>query len=128
MTNFRQRLSTKAIIYQCFFNLHDCTFTCHTALFNIYILYNPTLSYYEWIKSSNGIETNNKNGSPLPDQVPSSGRCSRQRNSGCHHVNPVIGKRRKWNSQENKIVTEPEVREYRKRMLSLWLQKCMFWV
>ena len=43
-------------------------------------------------------------------------------------------KRKKWTSQENKIVmqcyllSEPKIRGYRKRMLSLWLQKCMFWV
>ena len=40
----------------------------------------------------------------------------------------------KWTSQENKIVMEcyllrePKIRGYRKRMLSLWLQKGMFWV
>ena len=49
-------------------------------------------------------------------------------------MNPVISKRRKWTSQENKIVmecyllSEPKIRGYRKRMLSLWLQKGMFWV
>ena len=48
-------------------------------------------------------------------------------------MNPVISKRRKWTSQENKIVmecyllSEPKIRGYRKRML-LWLQKGMFWV
>ena len=63
-----------------------------------------------------------------------SGRCSQQRNIGCHHANPVITKRRKWTSQENKIVMEcyllidPTIRGYRKRMLSLWLQKGMFWL
>ena len=42
-------------------------------------------------------------------------------------TNPVISKRRKWTSQENKIVmecylsSEPKIRGYRKRMLSLWL-------
>ena len=51
-----------------------------------------------------------------------------------NHANPVISKRRKWTSQENKIViecyllSEPKIRGYRKRMLSLWLQKGMFWV
>ena len=46
----------------------------------------------------------------------------------------VISKRRKWTSQENKIVmecyllSEPKIRGYRKRMLSLWQQKGMFWV
>ena len=53
-------------------------------------------------------------------------------NIGCHYVNPVISKRRKWTSQENKIVmecyslNEPKIRGYRKCMLSLWLQKGMF--
>ena len=84
--------------------------------------------------SSNEIETNDVNGSQLADQGPSSGRGSRQGNIGHHHMNPVISKKRKWTSQENKIVTEcyllsePKIRGYRKRMLSLWLQKGMFWV
>ena len=84
--------------------------------------------------SSNEIETNGVNGSQLAEQGPSSGRCSRQGNIGCHHANLVIIKRRKWTSQENKIVMEcclllePKIRGYRKHMLSLWLQKCMFWV
>ena len=84
--------------------------------------------------SSNKIETNDVNGSRLAEQGLSSGRCSRQGNIGRHHVNPVISKRRKWASQENKIVmecyllSEPKVRGYRKRMLSLWLEKGMFWV
>ena len=84
--------------------------------------------------SSNEIETNNINGSQLAEQGPLSGRCSRQGNIGHHHVNPVISKRRKWTSQENKIVmecyllSEPKIRGYRKSMLSLWLQKGMFWV
>ena len=49
-------------------------------------------------------------------------------------MNPVISKRRKWASQGNKIVmvcyllSEPKIRGYRKCMLSLWLQKGMFWV
>ena len=49
-------------------------------------------------------------------------------------MNPVISKRRKWTSQENKIVmecyllSEPKIRGYRKHMLSLWQQKGMFWV
>ena len=74
------------------------------------------------------------NGSRLAEQGPSSGRCSRQGNIGRHHANPVISKRRKWTNQENKIVmecfllSEPKIRGYRKRMLSLWLQKGMFWV
>ena len=84
--------------------------------------------------SSNEIQTNDVNGSRLAEQGPSSGRCSRQGNIGRHHANPVISKRRKWTSQENKIVmkcyllSEPKVRGYRKRMLSLWLQQGMFWV
>ena len=42
--------------------------------------------------------------------------------------------RRKWTSQENKIImecyllSEPKIRGYRKHMLSLWLQKGMFWL
>ena len=55
---------------------------------------------------SNQIETNDVNGSRLEEQGPSSGRCSRQENIGCHHANSVISKRRKWTSQENKIVLE----------------------
>ena len=57
-----------------------------------------------------------------------------RRNIGRHHASPVISKRRKWTSQENKIVmkcyllSEPKIRGYRKRMVSLWLQKGMFWV
>ena len=84
--------------------------------------------------SSNEIQTNDVNGSRLAEQGPSSCRCSRQGNIGRHHANPVISKRRKWTSQENKIVIEcyllsdPKIRRYRKRMLSLWLQKGMFWV
>ena len=54
--------------------------------------------------STNEIETNDVNGSSFPEQGPSSGRCSGQGNIGQHHVNPVISKRRKWSSQENKIV------------------------
>ena len=84
--------------------------------------------------SSNGIQTNDVNGSRLAEQGPSSGRCSRQGNIGRHHANPVISKRRKWTSQENKIfmecylLSEPKIRGYRKRMLSLWQQKGMFLV
>ena len=76
--------------------------------------------------SSNEIETNDVNGSRLAEQGPSSGRCSRQGNIGRHNVNPVISKRR-WTSQENKhvmecyLLSQPKVRRYRKRMLSLWL-------
>ena len=84
--------------------------------------------------SSNEIQTNDVNGSRLTEQGLSSGRCSRKGNIGRHHANPVISKRRKWTSQENKIVmecyllSEPKIRGYRKRMLSLWLQKGMFWL
>ena len=65
------------------------------------------------------------NGSQLAEQESSSGRCSRQVNIGRHHANPVISKRRKWTSQENKILMEcylfsdSKIRGYRKRMLSL---------
>ena len=84
--------------------------------------------------SSNEIETDNVNGSRLVEQGPLSGRCSSQENIGRHYANPVISKRRKWTSQENKIVmecyllSEPKIRGCRKRMMSLWLQKGMFWV
>ena len=84
--------------------------------------------------SSNEIQTNDVNGSQLAEQGPSSSRCFRQGNIGRHHANPVISKRRKWTSQENKIVmecyllSEPKIRGYRKRMLSLWQRKGMFWV
>ena len=83
---------------------------------------------------SNIIETNDVNGSRLTEQEASSGRCSRTGNIGRHHANPVISKRRKWTSQEIKIImecyllSEPKTRGYRKRMLSFWLQKSMFWV
>ena len=83
---------------------------------------------------SNEIKTNNVNGSRLTKQGPSSGGCSRQGNIRRHHVNPVISKRRQWTSQKNKIVmecyllNELKIRGYRKLMLSLWLQKGMFWV
>ena len=75
--------------------------------------------------SRKNIETININGSRLADQGPSSGRCCRQGNIGHHHANPVISKRRKWTSQENKIImecyllSEPKIRGYRMRMLSL---------
>ena len=84
--------------------------------------------------SSNGIGTNDVNGSQLAEQGPSSDRCSPPGNIGPYHANPVISKRIKWTSQENKIViecyffSEPKIRGYRKSMLSLWLQKGMFWV
>ena len=82
--------------------------------------------------STKQIETNNVNGFRFPEQGPSSSRCSRQGNIGCHHGNPVISKQRKWSSQEDKIVMKcyllSEPRGYRKWMLSLWLSKGMFWV
>ena len=82
--------------------------------------------------SSNEIETNDVNGSRLAEQGPSSGRCSRQGNIGRHHENPVISKRRKWTNREIfmecYLLGEPNIRGYRKRMLSLWVQKGMFWV
>ena len=55
-------------------------------------------------------------------------------NTGRHHANSVISKRRKRTSQENKIVmecyllSESKIRGYRKCILSLWLQKGIFWV
>ena len=82
--------------------------------------------------SSNEIKTNNMNGSRLAQQGPWSGRCSRQGNIGHHHANPVISERRKWTSQENKIVmecyllSEPRIGGYKKRLLRLWLQKGIF--
>ena len=84
--------------------------------------------------STKQMETNGENGSRLLEQGRSFGRCSQQGNSGCHHTNPVISKQRKWSSQENKIVMEcylliePKVRGYRKCMLSLSLNKGVFWV
>ena len=84
--------------------------------------------------SSNGIEPNDVSDSGLGKRRHSSSRCSRQGNIGRHHVNPVISKGRKWTSQENKIVieyyllSEPMITVYRKRILSLWVQKGMFWV
>ena len=84
--------------------------------------------------SSNEIETNNVNESQLTEQGPSSSKCSREGNISHHHANPVISRRRKWTSQENKIVIEcyllskPKNRAYRRQMLSLWLQKFMFWL
>ena len=74
------------------------------------------------------------NGSRHAEQGPLSGKCSRKNDIGCHHANPVIRKRRKWTSQENKInmesylLSEPKIRWYRRNTLGLWLQKHMFWV
>ena len=56
--------------------------------------------------SSNEIETNDVNRSRLAEQEPCSCRCSRPGNIGRHHANHVISKRRKWTSQENKIVMD----------------------
>ena len=84
--------------------------------------------------STKQAETNDVNGSRFADQGPSSGSCSRQWNIGRHYANPVISKQRKWSSQENKsvmecyLLSEPKVSSYRKCMLSLWLNKGMFWV
>ena len=84
--------------------------------------------------SSNEIQTNDMNGSRLAEQGPLSGRCSRQGDIGPHHASPVISKRRKWTSQENKFImecyllSELKITQYRKGMLSLWLQKSMFWI
>ena len=84
--------------------------------------------------STTKIETNGVNASRLVEQGLSSGRCSRQGSIDRHHTNLVISKRRKWSSQENKIVmeyrlfSEPKVRGYRKRFLSLWLNKGILWV
>ena len=81
-------------------------------------------TYIDKKKSNNNNNNNNNN---------NTGRCSRQGSIGRHHANPVISKKRKWTSQENKIVmecyllSEPKIRGYRKRMLSLLLQKGMFW-
>ena len=80
------------------------------------------------------IETNDVNVVRLVEQETSFGRCSWKGRISRHHANPLISKRRKWSSQENKMVmkcylsNEPEVRGYRKRILSLWLNKGMFWV
>ena len=54
--------------------------------------------------SGNEMETNDVNGFRLAEQGPSSGRCSRHGNIDRHHANPVISNKRKWTSQENKIV------------------------
>ena len=68
--------------------------------------------------SGNEIETNDINGSGLAEQGPLSGRCSCQGKIGRHHANPVVSKRRKWTSQENKInmecylLSQPKIRVY----------------
>ena len=56
--------------------------------------------------SSNETKTDDVNGFQLAEQGPSSGRCSQRGNIGRHHANPVISKRGKWTSQENKIIME----------------------
>ena len=82
--------------------------------------------------SSNEIETNEVNGSQLVKKGPSSGRCSGQGNIGRLRVNPVISKRRKLTSQENKIVmesyllSEPKIRGYRKHILSYGCKSVCF--
>ena len=74
---------------------------------------------------SHEIESNDVNGSRLAEQGPSSGRFSQQRKIGRHHAKPVSSKRRRCIGQENKIVlecyllSEPKIRGFRKRMLSL---------
>ena len=86
------------------------------------------------IKSTKQIKTNDVNGSRLDEQGHSSSKCSQQGNTGHHYVNPVNSKQMKWSSQKNKFVIEcyllcePKVRGNRKGMLSLWLNKVMFWV
>ena len=74
--------------------------------------------------SKNEIETNEVNVSQLTEQGPSSGRCSWQGNIGRDHLNPVISKRRKWASQENKIVSL----EFPKFFLSLEGIESVCWV
>ena len=84
--------------------------------------------------STKQIKTTDINGSELAAQGPSLSKSSRLGNNGRHHANPVISKQMMWSSQENKIImeccllSESKVRGYRKRMLSLWLNKAMFWV
>ena len=81
--------------------------------------------------SGKQIETNDANEPQLAEQGPSTGGVLNRRNIGRHHV---ISKRKKWPSQENKILMECyllsklKVRGYRKRMLSLLLNKGMLWV
>ena len=78
--------------------------------------------------SSNEIETNDVNGYQLAEQGPLSGTLV--------IIMQIlsISKRRSSTSQDNETVmecyllSEPKIRGYRKRMLSLWVQKGMFWV
>ena len=80
------------------------------------------------------IKTNDINDSRLVEQGLSSSRCSQQGSIDRHHTNLVISKQKKWSSQENKFVmenhlfSEPKVRGYGKHILSLWLDKGIFWV
>ena len=74
--------------------------------------------------SSNDIETNNSKGHCLAGVL----------DRGTLVVIQLLSLvRRKWTSQENKIImecyllSESKIRGYRKHMLSLWLQKGMFW-
>ena len=78
------------------------------------------------------IETNNINGFQLVEHRTHIWQVfSKIRVLSCK---PVISKQRNWPRQENKIVMEcyllpePEATGYRKRMLSLWLNKGVFWV
>ena len=78
--------------------------------------------------SSNEIETNDVNGYQLAEQGPLSGTLV--------IIMQIlsISKRRSSTSQDNETVmecyllSEPKIRGYRKRILSLWVQKGMFWV
>ena len=63
-------------------------------------------SVYGWIIYTKQIGINNVNGSRLAKQGPLPSRYSWQENIGCHQANPVTSKRKKWSSQENKIVME----------------------
>ena len=80
-------------------------------------------------------ETNDANDPDSQSKGPRPAGALDRGNIGRHHANPVISKRRKSPSKENKILMEcyllrePKARGYRKRMLNLWLNKCiMFWV
>ena len=83
--------------------------------------------------SSNEIETNDVNGSRSQSKDPRPAGVL-DRGILVNRVNCVISKRRKWTSQENKIIiqcnlmSEPKIRGCKKLMPSLWLQKSMFWV
>ena len=77
-------------------------------------------SLYERIISIKQIKANDVNRSRLAGQEPLSGRCSRQGDIGYHQENKIV--------MECYLLSEPKVRGYRKRMLSLWLNKEIFWV